>query len=221
MLASVAVFGAVGASTAASNAAGWENPFVIGLLAAALLCLIGSVIAFRPAPSGNAKMNRLIRAQYRHLKRRRAIRRLFRLPRRSKQQAGNIRAAHDIKAGDDIEATGEVDAGWGIAAGGNVRAGASTPASAADARRDEFLTALAEIAEQGHGIPFPDSDLRAYGGWSTWAHRQIASFDVAYAAEFNGVEDAMNERQRKIQDIMRAVRTPGSHLGPGDGSSAT
>jgi hypothetical protein len=84
--------------------------------------------------------------------------------------------------------------------------------------RDAFLKVLAEIAEQGHEIPFPDTEPRAYGGWSMWAHRQIASFDVAYAAEFNSVEDSMSERQRKLQDIMRAVRTSGSHLGPGDGS---
>ena len=86
------------------------------------------------------------------------------------------------------------------------------------APRDEFLKVLAQISEQGGKIPFPDTDPRAYGGWSTWAHRQIAAFDVAYAAEFKGVEDTMTERQRKIQDIMRAVRTSGSHLGPGDGS---
>jgi hypothetical protein len=72
LLASVAVFVAAAASTAASNAAGWGNPIVIGLLAAALLCLIGSVAAFKPTPSGNAKMNRLIRRQFRSLKRRRA-----------------------------------------------------------------------------------------------------------------------------------------------------
>ena len=70
LLASVAVFVAAAASTAASNAAGWGNPIVIGLLAAALLCLIGSVAASRPTPSGNAKMNRLIRRQFHSLKRR-------------------------------------------------------------------------------------------------------------------------------------------------------
>jgi hypothetical protein len=80
LLASVAVFGAAAASTAASNAAGWDDPIVLGLLAFALLCLIGALIAFRPSPSGNAKMNRLIGRQFGVLKRRRIMRRLLRRP---------------------------------------------------------------------------------------------------------------------------------------------
>jgi hypothetical protein len=53
LLASVAVFGAAAASTAANNAAGWDNPFVIGLLVAAFVCLVGSILTFgvkRPRP---------------------------------------------------------------------------------------------------------------------------------------------------------------------------
>jgi hypothetical protein len=77
LLASVAVFVAAAASTAATNAAGWCNPIVIGLLAAAFACLVGSVIAFRPVRSGNAAMNHLIRRQWRSLKRRRKRQKLL------------------------------------------------------------------------------------------------------------------------------------------------
>ncbi len=80
LLGSAAVFMAAAASTAASNAAGWCNPIVIGLLASALACLIGSVIAFRPVRSGNAAMNHLIRHQVRNLKRQRKWRRLLHRP---------------------------------------------------------------------------------------------------------------------------------------------
>jgi hypothetical protein len=85
-------------------------------------------------------------------------------------------------------------------------------------QRARLLRMLADISERGHRIPFPDSEPRVYGGWSTWAHRQIASVDVAYAAEFNSVADDLPVRLRKIQDIMRGARSPGSHIGPGDGS---
>jgi hypothetical protein len=46
LLASVAVLVAAGTSTAASNAAGWCSPAVIGLLVAAALCLIGALWTF-------------------------------------------------------------------------------------------------------------------------------------------------------------------------------
>jgi hypothetical protein len=78
LLASVAVFGAAGASTAASNVAGWDDPIVIGLLALALICLIAALVAFRPVRSGNAEMNHLMHSQFKALKRRRLWRRLFR-----------------------------------------------------------------------------------------------------------------------------------------------
>jgi hypothetical protein len=46
LLGSIAVFVASGAIVAASNAAGWDNAIVIGLLAAGALSLIGSLWAF-------------------------------------------------------------------------------------------------------------------------------------------------------------------------------
>jgi hypothetical protein len=78
LLASVAVFGAAGGTTAATNADGWGNPAVFGLFAFALLCLVGSLFAFRPVRSGNAAMNQLIRRAFRKFKRRRTLRRLLR-----------------------------------------------------------------------------------------------------------------------------------------------
>lgn len=134
LLASVAVFLAAGATTAATNTAGWANPIVIGLLALALLCLVGSLIAFRSVPSGNARMNHLIARQYRDVKRRRTIRRLLHAPEEQSPtltigpsppaQAG-ISAGHSITAGQDIEATGTVQAGEAINAGGSIRTGGS------------------------------------------------------------------------------------------------
>jgi hypothetical protein len=132
LLGSVAVFVAAGATTAASNVAGWGNPIVIGLLALALLCLAGALIAFRPVPSGNAKMNRLIARQYRSMKRRRTIRRLLRAPKeqpvtltigRSPTEQAGIKAGRSITAGEDIEAAGAVEAGEAIEAGGSIHAG--------------------------------------------------------------------------------------------------
>jgi hypothetical protein len=98
LLTCAAAFVVGGASTAASNAAGWGNPIVIGLLVVGALCLVGVVWALgvlgRRAPG-----------------------------RTHRSQQGDIKAGLGIKAGEDIEAGGTVEAGGEIAAGGNVRAG--------------------------------------------------------------------------------------------------
>lgn len=120
LLGGVAVFAATGASIAASNADGWGNPIVIGLLAAAALCLGSSVWAFgmqTPEAAHNAKIDSLA-------------------PRRPSTDDGNtrgdVRAGHDIKAGDDVEASGAIAAGGSIDAGGAIRAGAQTQSPTGD-----------------------------------------------------------------------------------------
>jgi len=46
LLASTPVFLAAGATIAATSAAGWKSPYVIGVFVAAVLCLLGSLWAF-------------------------------------------------------------------------------------------------------------------------------------------------------------------------------
>lgn len=91
LLASVAVFAATAASIATSNAAGWGNSAVIGLLVAAGACFVASIVAFRTPLSGNAKMNRLIRDEFRALRRKQRLRRL--LPWRRAQEVPKTTAS--------------------------------------------------------------------------------------------------------------------------------
>lgn len=169
LLASVAVFVAAGATTAANNTAGWGNPIVIGLLVFALLCLVGSLIAFHPAPSGNAKMNRLIARQYRSFKRRRAIQRLFHVPKEQPlavtvglspaAEQADIRAGRSIAAGGNIEASGTIEAGERIDAGENIRAGvpehSPPPEAVVFEHGDALLKAINQAEFRYSRSPFP------------------------------------------------------------------
>jgi hypothetical protein len=134
-----------------------------------LLCLVGSLIAFRPAPSGNAKMNRLIARQYRSFKRRRAIQRLFHIPKEQPlavtvglspaAEQADIRAGRSIAAGGNIEASGTIEAGERIDAGENIRAGVPEHSPPPEAVMFEHGDALLKAINQAEFLysrsPFP------------------------------------------------------------------
>lgn len=83
----------------------------------------------------------------------------------------------------------------------------STPEAEQRARLLQVLTAGIESGQALH-----EEFGREYGGWWTWTADHIGEIDPGYAAEFRMVDSGRRDSLRKLQDIMRTVRTPDSHL---------
>lgn len=77
-------------------------------------------------------------------------------------------------------------------------------------QRSQLLRVLAAGIESGRAVH--DEYGREYGDWWTWTANHIGEIDPGYAAEFRMVDSGRRDSLRKLEDIMRAVRTPGSHL---------
>jgi len=77
-------------------------------------------------------------------------------------------------------------------------------------QRNRLLQVLAAAMESGRAAH--DVYGRGYGDWWTFVAGRIDELDAAYAAEFRMVGGSLEQSLEKLQDIMRAVRAPGSHL---------